>query len=117
MPERLNMSIEMQSFSTQQHAEHLLRLSLAMLQFAEDGDWESFSQFEIKRQAVVDSLFSHPDIGTNLIHVAPVLEQIIELDAESMAMGKIEMDRLRGQLNTMHNRQHASKAYQQTSGY
>lgn len=106
----------METFSIQQHAKHLLRLSQAMLKYAESGDWESFSAIEVKRQAVVESMFSHPDISIYLSQVAPVLEQVIEMDTESMALGKVEMERLRGKLNTLQHGKHASRAYQQVSG-
>lgn len=97
--------------SIQQTANKILRLTKAMRQFAQDQDWSQFAHLEAERQRSLEYLFKHPEISTALNNVADTLNQVVELDQESIALGEAAKRLLAEKLNLQTPMDGAINAY------
>jgi len=91
----------------------LLRLlSVEMLELAQAGGWSEVSEWERKRQALLDELFQEAPPG----ELAPALETAaraaLASDAELLELAHREMDKLREYLRSFGQGSRARHAYQ-----
>ena len=100
--------------SLQQTANKILRLTKAMRQFAQDQDWSQFAHLEAERQRSLEYLFKHPEISSALNNVADTLNQVVELDQESIALGEAAKRLLAEKLNLQAPAAGAINAYKNT---
>lgn len=104
----------MEFLSLQQTANKILRLTKAMRQFAQDQDWTQFAHLEAERQRSLEYLFKHPEISNALNNVADTLNQVVELDQESIALGEAAKRLLAEKLNLQAPAAGAINAYKNT---
>lgn len=97
--------------SLQQGAEQVLHLSQRMLESAEQGEWELLGQLEQERSRSLDSLFQHPQIAGELHTIAHALQQVVELDRQSIALGQQARDAMAAELNQQNQAQRAVRTY------
>ena len=80
-------------------AGQILALSERMYRYAQSSDWSGLSILETERQKLLDSLFHHPQMPDALEHVADILEQVMELDGKSIALGESARREMSGKLD------------------
>lgn len=102
----------MQQLHVQQLARDILQLSKHMLKMAQHNDWQVFQLLESQRQTAIDDLFKDPSISGSLSTIANVLQQIIDLDRASIALGVQARDNLAQELSGMQRGRQALVAYQ-----
>jgi hypothetical protein len=89
----------MQYLSLQQGADEVLRMSRRMRDMARMHDWDALARLEQQRQQSLESLFAHPQMPQAMHEIAGTLQQIIELDRESIDIGQQERDQLGTELD------------------
>ena len=62
----------------------ILDLSQRLLELAKSARWDEMIQLETERRQLIDKLFSHPKIDTVLSNMSDLLEQVLNLDAQSI---------------------------------
>ncbi len=77
----------MQYLSLEQCALKVLRLTKNMLLLASQGDWQNVSVLETERQASIESLFRHPSLPVAIAEISEILQQVLELDRQSLKLG------------------------------
>ena len=102
----------MQQPHVQQLAREILEFSKHMLKMAQHNDWRVFQLLESQRQTAIDNLFKDPSLSGSLSSIADVLQQIIDLDRASIALGVEARDNLAWELSSMQRGRQALVAYQ-----
>jgi hypothetical protein len=94
-------------------AEQLLDLSQAMLAAAKSDDWEAFELREHQRSVLLDGICGRqpPDEATKLF-LAPVIEQIQQLDRASTDLIVQQRDVAASELRRLKNTRQGHNAYQ-----
>ena len=107
----------MKGFTSKQHADHILRLTRNMYALAEESDWEAFAILESNRQQVITCLFKELDVESELIQIAGVLSQVVDMDAASINLGELDKKRLGSEINAFKSRKQAATVYKQMLNY
>lgn len=97
-----------------QYADVILRLSEKISVFAQQNDWEQAGILEAKRHQAMLELFSHPDIDAALPSITSILHDVMELDAEVIIKGEIELQDMAVQINGLGKGKRAVNAYLKT---
>ncbi len=82
-------------------AGRILSLSQRLLELARQEQWQQMVQIETERRALIDGLFRHPGMPAGLAHVADLLESVVELDGESIALGMQARQQMSRELDVM----------------
>jgi hypothetical protein len=101
----------MEFLSLQQGADKVLRLSLRMLETAEQGAWELLGQLEQERSRSLESLFQHPQMPAAIATVAQALQQVVELDRRCIELGQQARDSMAAELNQQAQGGRAVRSY------
>ncbi|MDH5181186.1 MAG: flagellar protein FliT [Gammaproteobacteria bacterium] len=99
----------------QSYAEQSLNFTIAMRQCAEQKDWEQLTVLEQRRALVMEKLFQHPDITLELGKIAGLLRRIIEMDQETIALGKEVQQVLKSEMKLLRQGKRAVDAYLDSS--
>lgn len=97
--------------STQQFASKIHRLSQRMLLLAKQRNWSAMSELEAERQIAITALFSHPQIKQNLFDISSILQEVIEVDRETILLGEYEQVNNSRERTSLHKTKHAVFAY------
>jgi len=98
-----------------QQAQAILRLSDEMYLHAEQADWLMFTEREAKRQKMLDNLFAHPQINSELKNLATILRKVMLIDKKSIALGECEKQRLGSKVSGFKQHRQAAQVYQLVS--
>lgn len=101
--------------SPEHYARKALNLSRNMRQRAGQMDWSAFASLESERQSVIEQLFEHPDMPHALYSISHLLQEVIDIDRESIALGEAEKKRLGDYLGTRKQARQAMKLYRNNS--
>lgn len=101
--------------SPRQYAGKVLHLTRSMRERAETSDWQAFASLESERQAVIEQLFDHPEMPGALHEIQNLLQEVIDIDRESIALGEAEKKRLGDYLGQQKHARQAVKAYRHHS--
>lgn len=96
------------------YAKVVLRLSKKIAELAQRHEWQSARELEVERHTAMQELFSHPDINEALPSMAPLLQEVMELDAEVIIKGESELYQMSTQLNDLGKGKRAINAYLKT---
>ena len=96
------------------YAETILRMSKNIVELAQQHEWLLARQLEAKRHVVMQELFSHPDIDEALPEIASLLHEVMQLDAEVIINGEIDLQDMVGQINDLGKGKRAVSAYLKT---
>lgn len=105
----------MQHLSLEQGANKVLRLTQHMLALAQENDWQAVAGLEQERQRSIDSLFRHPHVLKSIPTMMDILQQIVILDKQCMALGEAARRLLADELNRRSDTSSALRIYQQHS--
>lgn len=105
----------MDYLSLQQGAGKIVRLSERMRDMARAQDWDALARLEQERQKSLESLFSHPHMPEGLEQIAEALQEVIELDRESIALSEKVKDDLGLALNRQSQGRRALRSYLRNS--
>lgn len=105
----------MQHLSLEQGANKVLRLTQRMLALAQENDWQAVAGLEQERQRSIDSLFRHPQLLQRMPTLVDILQQIVTLDKQCMALGEAARRQLADELNRRSDVGSALRIYQQHS--
>ena len=89
----------------------LLDKTNAMLQAAKVGDWERVRSLEGVRRPILMAMLDHPVAEEHATAIADNLEDILNMDAEVMALGQTQMDHIESRLLRLNKGQQAANAY------
>ena len=87
-----------------------------MRQQAGESNWQVFAEMEQERQAIIEQLFDHPDMPGALHDIQHLLQDVIDTDRESIALGEAEKKRLGEYLDHRKQARQAVKLYRHHSG-
>jgi len=93
------------------YASQALSCSQQMFLLAEQEDWDGLGRLEIDRAMILDSLFNHPSLPLFLAKIADTLRKIIEMDQQTMALGKQARDSLTREMELLNHGKRAVDAY------
>ena len=96
------------------YAEVILRLSKKIAELAHQHEWQSARKLEAKRHVVMQELFSHPDINEALPTMTSILYEVMQLDAEVIIKGELELQGMASQLHDLGKGKRAVNAYLKT---
>lgn len=98
------------------YARKVLHLTRSMRQQAGESNWQVFAEMEQERQAIIEQLFDHPDMPGALHDIQHLLQDVIDTDRESIALGEAEKKRLGEYLDHRKQARQAVKLYRHHSG-
>jgi len=98
----------------QHYAEVVLRLSKKIAELAKQHEWQAAQELEVKRHKTMQELFSHPEIDTALPEMASILQEVMQLDAEVIIKGELELQDMASQINGLGKGKRAVNAYLKT---
>lgn len=101
----------MEYLSLEQSALKVLNLTRKMLTRARQADWQNVASLEAERQSNMDSLFRHPSLPGAMIEISDILQQVLELDRESLELGAEAKTGLVQALNQQSQGTRALQAY------
>lgn len=101
----------MRYLGIEQGAQKILRLTERMMTAAQGGEWDEMTRIETERQQSLHSLFLHPNINTALPIIAAVLQQVIDIDKNSIALGERARHSLSALLDISSQSESAIRAY------
>ncbi len=93
------------------YASHALSCTQQMYLLAEQADWEGLGKLEQERAVLLDTLFKHPGLSLWLARIADTLRQIIEMDQQTMALGKQAREALKSEMKLLNQGKRAVDAY------
>ncbi len=105
----------MDSFEIYSKARQAVTLSENMLDMAHQSKWLLFEETEKQRQQVLVEIFEHDAISDMLPKISYFLQQILNIDNESIQLGQQAKLETLQQLSTFRNNITAVGAYQQLS--
>jgi len=97
--------------STHQFASKIRRLSQRMLLLAKQRNWNAVSELESERQIAITALFAHPKIKEELSDISTILQEVIDIDRESLLLGEHEQNNNSRQMSGLHKTKHAVFSY------
>ena len=95
----------------QGYAAQALSCSEQMFNLAQQQEWEALTQLEADRSLLLDRLFKHPALPQMLAKLATTLRQIIEMDQQTIALGKQAKDALKNEMRLLTQGKKAVDAY------
>jgi len=98
----------------QHYAEVALRLSKKIAELAQQHEWQAAQELEVKRHKTMQELFSHPDIDDALPAMTSILQEVMQLDAEVIIKGELELQGMASQINELGKGKRAVNAYLKT---
>ena len=96
------------------YAKVVLRMSQKIAELAKRQEWQSARKLEIERHTAMEELFSHPEINDALPSMTSILQEVMQLDAEVILKGEIELQQMSSQLNELGKGKRAVNAYLKT---
>ncbi|VAW94096.1 hypothetical protein MNBD_GAMMA22-2143 [hydrothermal vent metagenome] len=107
----------MKSFEIYTKARQALTLSQNMLDMAHQSNWLLFEKTEQQRQKLLTEIFEHDDIHDMLFKITHFLQQILDIDNESIQLGQQARKETLHQLSTIRSNVTAVGKYQQFSAF
>jgi len=98
----------------QHYAEVVLRLSKKIAELAKQHEWQAARELEVKRHKTMQELFSHPEIDTALPAMTSILQEVMQLDAEVIIKGELELQDMASQIHGLGKGKRAVNAYLKT---
>lgn len=96
------------------YAEVILRLSKKIAELAHEREWQAARNLEVKRHQTMLELFSHPDIDEALPTMTSILHEVMQLDADVIIKGELELQDMASKLNGLGTGKRAVNAYLKT---
>ncbi|MGM0679979.1 MAG: flagellar protein FliT [Pseudomonadota bacterium] len=98
------------------YARKVLNLTRGMRQQAGESNWQVFAEMEQERQTIIEQLFEHPEMPGALHDIQHLLQDVIDIDRESIALGEAAAKRLGDYLGQRQQARQAMKLYRHHSG-
>jgi len=92
-------------------------LSEQMLEMAHQSQWLQFEDTEQQRQKILTTIFEHNAITEMLPKIAHFMQQILDIDNESIQLSELARREIMHELSTLHSNGHAVSAYQENSSF
>lgn len=92
--------------------QRLLALSVDLLDQARTGAWETVTEREQERRAVLEELFRQPVPEAVAPQLAEAVRDTLASDAQVQELARVEMDRLGDTLKGLNQGRRALSAYQ-----
>lgn len=108
------MSKNLSYLQPKHYAKVVLRLSQKISELAGRQEWQSARKLESERHAAMQELFSHPEINEALPSMTSILHEVMQLDAEVILKGELELQQMSGQLSELGTGKKAVNAYLKT---
>ena len=93
------------------YATQALSCSQQMYLLAEQSDWDELGKLESQRSMLLESLFNHPSLPMFLARVADTLRKIIEIDQQTISLGKQARQALKNEMILLSQGKKAVDAY------
>ena len=93
------------------YANVVLRLSQKIADLAQRQEWQSARKLEVERHEAMQELFSHPNINEALPSMTEILYEVMQLDAEVIINGELELQQMSSQLSDLGKGKRAVNAY------